>query len=189
VRLKRSAVAGDARLAIKPYPKELEQELSARDGTRFRLRPIMPEDEPALRRAFELLTPEEVRQRFHVPMKAFPHTLAARLTQIDYDREMALVLTPAAAATIEGVVRLAAGPDGQRAEFALLVRQAYARRGLGSQMLGRIVDYARSRDIGEVFGLVLADNAAMRGLCRKLGFQEDSLPDNSGVVRVSLPLR
>lgn len=191
VRVVKSSIAADLRLAIKPYPKELETTLQGRDGRRLRLRPIMPEDEPALRRTFELLTPEEIRQRFHVPMKAFPHTLAARLTQIDYDREMALVLTgpePPGTAEIEAVTRLAADPDDERAEFALLVRRAYARQGFGTQMLWRLIGYARDRGIGELFGLVLADNVAMRGLCRKLGFTETQPAGQVGVVRVSLPL-
>lgn len=191
VRIAPAAVTAEARLAIKPYPKELERELQARDGRRLLLRPIVPEDEPALARTFDMLTPEEIRQRFHVPMKAFPHTLAARLTQIDYDREMALVLVRSGIpgqAEIEGVVRLAADPDGERAEFALLVRQAYARSGLGSQMLAQLVDYARGRGIGELFGIVLADNPGMRGLCRKLGFAETLVAEEPGVVRVGLTL-
>lgn len=181
----------DARLAIKPYPKELEQEIKARGGEILWLRPIVPEDEPALGRTFALLTPEEIRQRFHVPMKAFTHTLAARLTQIDYDREMALVLTDhrkPGEAEINGVVRLSADPDNERAEFALLVRHAYARRGLGLQMLEYLITYARGRGIGELYGLVLADNPAMRGLCRKAGFKEEIVPDEMSVVRVRLPL-
>lgn len=192
VRVAKSAAAPDARLAIKPYPKELEQDIAARDGRRFRLRPIVPEDEPALGRTFDLLTPEEVRQRFHVPMKAFPHTLAARLTQIDYDREMALVLTDAHApgtGEINGVVRFAADPDNEKAEFALLVRQAYGRQGLGLQMLQRLADHARQCGIGELYGLVLADNSGMRGLCRKAGFTEQAVPEEASVVRVGLKLR
>ncbi len=191
VRVVKSARPGDTRLAIRPYPKQLEQDVAAKDGERFWLRPIVPEDEPALKRTFDLLTPEEIRQRFHVPMKAFPHTLAARLTQIDYDREMALVLTEhrlPGAAEINGVARLGADPDNERAEFALLVRQAYARRGLGRAMLQRLVDYARGRGIGELYGIVLADNTAMRGLCRALGFAEETVPQEAGVVRVSLAL-
>jgi acetyltransferase len=184
---------GDAatRLAIKPYPQELETQLVASDGRKLLLRPIMPEDEPALARTFEMLTPDEIRQRFHVPMKAFPHTLAARLTQIDYDREMALVLVQEGIpgrAEIEGVVRFAADPDGARAEFALLVRHAYAHAGLGRQMLAQLVDYARRRGIGELFGLVLVENSAMRGLCRNAGFTETQISEEPGVVRVSLPL-
>ena len=189
VRIVRSARPAQARLAIKPYPKELEQNITSRDGRSLWLRPIMPEDEPALRRTFERLTPDEIRQRFHVPMKAFPHTLAARLTQIDYDREMALVLTERRLpgdAEINGVVRLGADPDNEHAEFALLVRQAYTRQGLGTQMLQCLIEYARGRGIGELYGLVLADNPGMRALCRKLGFTETLMPEEAGIVRVSL---
>ena len=192
VRIATSARPGDARLAIRPYPKELEQEVTDEQGHGYWLRPIVPEDEPALKRTFDLLTPEEIRQRFHVPMKAFPHTLAARLTQIDYDREMALVLTERrrpGEAEINGVARLGADPDNERAEFALLVRQAYARRGLGRRMLMRLIDYARGRGIRELYGIVLMDNPAMRGLCRALGFMEETVPQEAGVVRVSLALR
>jgi acetyltransferase len=191
VRIARSAVAADERLAIKPYPKELESSVTSKDGRSFWLRPILPEDEPALQRLFALLTPEEIRQRFHVPMKAFPHTLAARLTQIDYDREMALVLTEhgvPGTAEINGVARFAADPDNQQAEFALLVRQAYARQGLGTQMLRRLIDYARGRGIGELYGLVLTENPAMRALCSRLGFKEMPLLEEANVVRVSLRL-
>ena len=191
VRVVHSAADPETRLAIRPYPKELERMLSTRDGRELRLRPIVPEDEPALARTFDMLTPEEIRQRFHVPMKAFPHTLAARLTQIDYDREMALVLTLPGIpgqAEIEGVVRLAADPDGDHAEFALLVRGAYARLGLGSQMLSELIAYARRRGIGELFGIVLMDNTAMRDLCRKAGFVESLVPEEPGVVRTSLRL-
>lgn len=189
VRIVKSALPAQARLAIKPYPKELEQSITSKDGRSLWLRPIVPEDEPALRRTFERLTPDEIRQRFHVPMKAFPHTLAARLTQIDYDREMALVLTEhrlPGDAEINGVVRLGADPDNEHAEFALLVRQAYARQGLGTQLLRCLIDYARGRGIGELYGLVLGDNQGMRALCRKLGFTEAPVPEEFGIVRVSL---
>src|SRR5690606_10562277 len=100
-----------ARLAIRPYPSELEETVTVRDGQTFRLRPIRPEDEPALQDAFLRLTPEQRRLRFFVPMKELRHPTAARLTQIDYDREMALVLTGPGVpgqAPIHGVVRLAA---------------------------------------------------------------------------------
>jgi acetyltransferase len=85
------------------------------------------------------------------------------------------------------VVRLAADPDNERAEFALLVRLAYVRQGFGSQMLGILIAYARNRGIGELHGIVLADNLAMRGLCRKFGFIEAPMSE-PGVVEVTLRL-
>jgi len=66
------------------------------------------------------------------------------------------------------------------------VRQAYARQGLGTQMLQCLIEYARGRGIGELYGQVLADNPGMRALCRKLGFTESLMPEEAGIVRVSL---
>jgi acetyltransferase len=100
-----------------PLPSELEEEVLLPDGRRLLLRPIRPEDEPSLRRAFDKLTPEEVRLRFFAPMSTLDHAAAARLTQIDYEREMALVLTdPGCAGLTEiyGVVRLIADADNER---------------------------------------------------------------------------
>src|SRR5690606_7544173 len=178
-----------SRLAIRPYPKELERVVEARDGTRFLLRPIRPEDEPALRAGFGRLTPEEIHHRFFVPMKDLPHLAAARFTQIDYDREMAFVLASTAAGgtpVLHGVVRLAADPDNARAEFAIVVERAYAGRGLGRALMTAMIDYARSRGIGEIFGDVLENNFAMLNLCRSLGFVLDE--SDGGAVRVRLPL-
>jgi acetyltransferase len=180
---------GLARLAIRPYPAELESEVALEGSPPLRLRPIRPEDEPALRRAFERLSPETIRMRFFSPLKQFSHNLAAQLTQIDYDREMAFVLTdigPAGSADIHGVVRLSADANGQRGEFAVVVADAMTRRGLGRLLMRRIIDYAAERGIEEIFGQVLAENETMLDLCRHLGFRIEPAPDNPGILRVSL---
>ncbi|HEU4620195.1 MAG TPA: bifunctional acetate--CoA ligase family protein/GNAT family N-acetyltransferase [Gammaproteobacteria bacterium] len=181
----------DARLAIRPYPKELEQEVRTPDGRVLLIRPILPEDEPALAAAFSRLTPDEIRARFLGSLKTMPHPMAARLTQIDYDREMALVLTEHGVpgrTELYGVVRLVADPDNSAAEFAVIVAKPFTGRGFGRLLMRRIIDYARSRGIRELFGDVLADNAPMRGLCRSLKFAESGMPDAPGLVRVTLAL-
>lgn len=181
----------ERRLAIRPYPRELEEAVPLRDGRSLLLRPIRPEDEPSLRRAFARLTPEEVRLRFFAPVSTLDHATAARLTQIDYEREMALVLTePGSAGLTEiyGVVRLIADADNERAEFAIIVGRPLAGQGLGRLMMRRILDYARQRGIREVYGEVLRENGAMLGLCRSLGFAQAPDPEEPGTVRVSLRL-
>lgn len=178
-----------APLAILPYPRELEQSVTLPDGRALRMRPIRPEDEPALVRAFRRLGEDEIRARFFVPLKDLPHAMAARLTQIDYDREMAFVLAELGApgeAEIFGVARLTADPDNVRAEFAIIVERALTGRGLGTFLMNRLIDYARARGIREIFGDVLEDNAVMRALCRTLGFSE--APADGHIVRVTLPL-
>ena len=127
-----------------------------------------------------------------MPLKSLSHGMAARLTQLDYDREMALVLTePGAAGTTEiyAVVRLTADPDLERAEFAILVRHDMTGHGLGRLMLRRLIDYARGRGIRELYGDVLQDNEPMRRLCKELGFVEKWSLGDAGVLRVSLALR
>lgn len=191
ITLARPRLPGSGRLAIRPYPRELEEWISTPNGHRLQLRAIRPEDEPALRQAFAKLTPEEVRRRFFVPIPSLSHETAARLTQIDYDREMALILTEPGGTALDeiyGVVRLIADPGGERAEFAIIVRQAVARLGLGTLLMQRILTHARQRGIREVFGLVLQDNAAMLRLCDRLGFHCQPAPQEPGAVLVSLDL-
>ncbi len=184
--------AGTRRLAISPYPSELEESVALDDGRTLLLRPIRPEDEPSLHEAFARLTPQEIRLRFFVAMRSLTHVMAARFTQIDYDREMALVLTEAGIAgktKIYGVVRIHADPDHERAEFAILVWREVGGRGLGTLMMNRIVAYARARGIGELFGQVLRENRRMLVLCRELGFSVRPDDDDPTYVTVVLALR
>ena len=124
-----------ARFAIRPYPVELEGEID-HDGERLRIRPIRPDDEPRLQEFTRRLTPEDVRMRFFGPMRELSHELAARLTQIDYDREMAFVLLDGD--EMVGVGRLVADPDFQQAEFALTVASDRQGRGYGELLLRHV---------------------------------------------------
>jgi acetyltransferase len=191
MRLQPTADPPSRRLAICPYPSDLEQQLELPGGQYLQLRPIRPEDEPAFRRLFDRLPPDDVRLRFLHPMKMLPRALAARLTQIDYDREMALVLTGAGGgsnAELYGVGRFSADPDNGRAEFAILLDPAKTGLGLGPMLMRRIIDVARERGIGQLFGEVLSENRAMLALCRAMGFKRRSVPDDPGVSEVTLVL-
>ena len=191
IKVVKSEQKGPERLAIRPYPKELEEHIRLGDGRELLLRPVVPEDEPSLYRTFAKLTPEQIRLRFFIPMRTLSHMQAARFTQIDYDREMALILTePGIPGTTElyGSVRIAADPDNIKAEYAILVRDDMTGMGLGVMLMRRIIDYARSRGIGEIFGDVLWENRTMLKLCQVLGFQRRRLLDEPGIVRVSLKL-
>ena len=191
IRLRGDHKPGSTRLAIRPYPKDLEELITSDDGQLLLLRPILPEDETALRATFARLSPEEVRFRFFVPMKLMDHVTAARFSQIDYDRQMALVLTVpgiAGATEIFGVVRSIEDPDREQAEFAIVVEQRMAGRGLGTHLMHRIIDYTRGRGVRELYGEVLADNHRMLALCRECGFSEAKEPQEPGVVRVTMKL-
>ena len=191
VRLQRTERDARDRLAILPYPKSLEEELELSDGRRLLLRPIMPEDEPALHRAFETMNAEELRLRFHAPIKVLSHMMAARFTQLDYDREMALVLTEPGIAgnePIYGVARLFTDPDREHADFAIIVHHDMTGQGLGVYMLERLIEYARSLGIRELGGDVLNDNKVMLHICEALGFHIAPKLEERGLKRVTLEL-
>ncbi len=180
----RSSAAG--RLAIPPYPAELETTLPLDDGSEVRVRPIRPEDEPLLQEMFRHMSAEDVRLRFFITMREMPHALAARLTQIDYDREMAVIALDAQGA-IEGVARFSADPDNARAEFAVAVRSDRKRHRIGHVLMTYLLEIAHRRGIGEIFGDVVAENAPMIAFCRALGFSISPHPADRQLLRVSRP--
>jgi len=144
VKIAQPAAMPGERLAIKPYPRELEHRVNVEALGECLVRPVRPEDAPAVRDFFARLTPEDVRLRFFSMLHALPTALLARLTQIDYDRQMALVLFDREG--IAGISRIAADPDNAKAEFAITVRSDLKGHGLGLLLMREIVDYARARN-------------------------------------------
>ncbi len=190
-RVRLGAPTQGARFAIRPYPQELERPFKLVDGQEMLLRPIQPEDEPALVRLFESLTDEERYMRFFSPMPKFPHQLAARMSQIDYDREMALLIAerkPPGQAEIVGGARIAGDPNNERAEFGISVRHDYAGQGLGTRLMHAIIDYTRSRGYREIYGEIMAQNQPMLRICRELGFTIKSSPEGPAIRRATLAL-
>jgi len=191
VRVAQALESGSKRLSIRPYPKQLEETAAILDGRRFFLRPIRPEDEPLLMEMLEKMTPEDIRLRFFAPLRRLSHQAAARLTQIDYDREMGLVATAQenGRETMFGTVRIAADPDNQKAEYAVMVRSDIKGQGLGYLLMNKIIDYAQTRGIGELFGEVLRENRTMLQVCDELHFERHDHPDDPAVVEVRRRLR
>ncbi|HSZ10849.1 MAG TPA: bifunctional acetate--CoA ligase family protein/GNAT family N-acetyltransferase, partial [Rhizomicrobium sp.] len=173
------------RLAIRPYPQDLETQETIPDLGKFFMRPVRPEDAPAFIRFAACMEPEDVRMRFFTPFRELPPSLLARLTQIDYDREMAFVMFDEQS-EVAGVGRLAADPDSAHAEFAVLARSDLKSHGIGRLLMDRLIAYARHRDIGEIFGDVLIENSVMLALCRDLGCKIS--PPSRGLVRATLRL-
>ena len=163
------AAGGVDRFAIRPYPEELEEWISWH-GRRVLLRPIKPEDGTQHVEFFNALDPEDVRYRVFIRIRELPPAQLARLTQIDYDREMAFIATcerePGRFETL-GVARAIADPDNMSAEFAIIVRSDLKGQGLGPILFGKLIAYCRSRGIKELVGEALADNRRVIGLVRR----------------------
>ena len=177
-------------LAIGPYPRELEEIVTLADGRRVMLRPIRPEDEPNHHRFVASLGEDDIRYRFFSTIQALPHSEMARLTQIDYDRDMAFI-----AETIEGdvketlgVVRAMSVPEHLRAEFAIVVRPDQKGQGLAAALMRKLIDYCRSRGTERLSGQVLTENRRMMNFVEKLGFRRGKMTDHD-VVEMVLDLK
>jgi acetyltransferase len=182
IRIAPALTPGAARLAIAPYPKHLETLARLRDGTPVEVRPARPEDEPLVQDLASHMSPEDLRLRFFAPIRGLTHVLAARLTQVDYDREMALLALQDGIAV--GIAHFFADPDRERAEYAVAVRTDRKGRGVGYLLMSRLIDVARQSGIGELFGEVLRENDRMLEMCRTLGFAISADRDDGAVLRV-----
>tara|TARA_R110000868_G_scaffold130503_1_gene340203 strand:+ start:408 stop:3092 length:2685 start_codon:yes stop_codon:yes gene_type:complete len=178
-------------LAIRPYPAELEEPFTLHNGLEVLLRPIRPEDEPEHREFLGRLTPEDIRFRFFGLVREFPHSEIARLTQIDYDREMAFIASAPKAdgsgSETLGVVRTVTDPDNETCEFAIIVRSDLKGQGLGYKLLEKMIGYCRARGTKTMTGQVMAGNHPMLDMVRALGFRVNRLEDEP-VMETTLDL-
>lgn len=176
-----------ARMAILPYPDWLEVQVDSALGP-LTLRPVRPEDAPAHQAFFQSLSPEDIHFRMFGMMRELAPNQLARLTQIDYAREMALIATRGQGRGSEtlGVARVIADPDNIEGEFAVVVRSDLKGRGLGRILMQGLIDYCRQRGLVRLRGAALGENARMHALARACGFGLQSGPD--GTVEMTLEL-
>jgi acetyltransferase len=166
-------------LVISAYPEEFEEDFRARDGRPLRIRPIRPEDAPLMEGLFESLSSRSIYRRFFSPMKNLPRNMLARFTQIDYDREMALIALDASGPEerMLGVARVITTRGGREAEFSVLVGDPWQGLGIGAELLLRCLRIVKTRGVERVWGLVLAENTQMLALGKKIGFQVRRVPE------------
>jgi acetyltransferase len=164
--------------AIRPYPAQYALSFALADGTAVSVRPIRPEDEPMMVEFHGTLSDQSVYYRYFSALslrQRTNHARLARLCFVDYDREIALVavlndpktLKPA----IVGVGRLCREHGRPAAEFAVVVSDAWQRRGLGTRLLQRLVDVGRAERLTRISGIILAENGGMRRACERVGFR------------------
>lgn len=192
VSMQLSAQTADApsRLAIRPYPRELEERVVLKDGSQALFRPILPEDEPLLKAFILKVTKEDLYYRYFNEINEFTHEDLANMTQIDYDREMAFVAihTVNDKNEIIGVTRAVSDPDNIDAEFSVLVRSDLKGLGLGRRLLDKMINYAAEHGLQRLTGITMPNNQGMITLARKLGFDVD-IQIQDGIVNLSLVLK
>jgi Acyl-CoA synthetase (NDP forming) len=182
------------RLAIRPYPRKYESDWTTRDGAEFRLRPIRPEDEPLVVEFHRSLSPETVYQRYLRRRGLDERTAHERLIRIcflDYDRELALVaerVTEDGRREIAGIGRLSKDVTTGTGEFAVLVADAWQGRGLGTELLRRVIAVARAEQLEGLGADVAATNGRMIRLAEELGFTVQAGPIG-GMLRADMSLQ
>ena len=177
-------------MAIHPYPSALNATVELRDGVTATIRPIRPED-AALESAFvHGLSEQSKFLRFMFGLRDLTPSMLSRFTQIDYDREIALIAlidTPDGEQQI-GVARYTTLPDGETCEFAIVVGDAWQGKGLARRLLGMLIEVARERRLKVMTGVTLRENSRMIELSKSLGFETRRDPEDTELVLMTLPL-
>jgi acetyltransferase len=189
VQLSLAAPAGALNFAIRPYPSHLVDTFDWH-GRPVTVRPIRPEDEVQHMAFLSQLDPADIRMRVFYSRRSIERSELARLTQVDYAREMALVAVdqgPDGQERTLGVVRAIADPDNVSAEFGIVIRSDMKGQQLGQLLMRRIIDYQRRHGTKKLVATVLAENTRMLELARRLGFVEKP-SDEPGVRYVELAL-
>lgn len=188
VRIERTSAKSGQHLAIRPYPKELEETIRI-EGREILLRPLRPEDLKQHKAFLARVSADDMRTRFLHAIHELSDRDLAYLTQLDYERAMAFIATigdNTGVCETLGVVRAHADADNVEAEFAILIRSDFKGKGLGSALLSKLVRYCRDRGIRRIAGEVLAENARMLRLAKQCGFRIEER--NEGIVSVVLEL-
>jgi acetyltransferase len=173
------------KLAIRPYPQQYVQPWTLSDGTPVTLRPIRPEDEPLMVKLHETLSEQSVYFRWLHMLQLSQRIAHERLIGvcfIDYDREMALVADYQNPQTgqheIIGVGRLLKDSEANEAEFAILIADQFQRKGVGTELLRRLIQFGHDEKLQRLTGDILVENLGMQGVCKKLGISLPYSPED-----------
>ena len=181
-------------LAIRPYPAQYVWSFRMKNGATVRIRPIRPEDEPAMVQFHKKLSDSTVYMRYLGFMKLEQRIAHERLTRIcfiDYDREMVLLAElpgpPSGDGEIVGIGRLSKSHGRKEAEFAVLIRDDFQKLGLGSEFLRRLLNVAQDEELYRVFAVMSAENIAMRKMAMRAGFRLDG-PNEDQLITAAIDL-
>lgn len=182
------------RLAIRPYPTRYASPWKTTKGKAVTIRPIRPEDEPAIVKFHQTLSESSVHYRYFHLINLTQRVAHERLVRVccnDYDREMALVVEHRDPKSGESVIlavgRLIKVHGTDRAEFAILVSDPYQRHGLGTELLRRLIEIGRAEGVRRITADILPDNQGMLRVCEKLGFTTKHSVEEE-VVKASITL-
>jgi RimJ/RimL family protein N-acetyltransferase len=173
---------------VRPYPSQWERHIVLGDGWRIFVRPIRPDDEDLIRGHLAHVSKGDLRLRFFDSIKEFSHQFITGLIDLDYARAMAFIAIDEATKAPLGVVRLHADAAHETGEYAILLRSDLKGRGLGWSLMQLIIEYAKSEGLKRISGQILQENTVMLKMCRELGFEIKTDPEDRGLRDVTLTL-
>jgi acetyltransferase len=181
-----SIPAPSARYAICRYPTTLIDIWRNKRGEQFVLRPVLPQDKPLLEEFYLSLSPLSRRMRFHGAVNALSQDRLSVMTEIDYDKHLALVVTYVneGLEIIVADARYVIDTSQRGGEFAIAVSDVWQRRGIASHAMAGLCKAARLQGLDWLWGDVLDNNGAMLGLMQKAGFDQSAAGEERGFVRV-----
>jgi acetyltransferase len=181
IRVRATTATAQSRLAIRPYPQRLESKIRTPEGQAYDVRPIKPEDEPALRRFAEEVDTQDLWHGFFAPLRDRSHETAARLSQIDYDREMTLVAWEDG--RVAGLARSLADADLDASECAVIIRADLRQKGLARQLLQALLTAIGSQGIRQAVLNFPADRARMLNIAKDLEFSVSPMAADAASLR------
>jgi len=186
IRVRVTAESAQSRLAIRPYPERLETEIRTPEGQTYKVRPIKPEDEPALRRFAEEVDTKDLWHGFFAPLRDRTHETAARLSQIDYDREMTLVAWEGD--RVAGLARSLADPDLEASECAVIIRRDLRQKGLAKQLLQALLSTIAALGIRNAVLIFPANQTRMLNIAEDMAFAVGPMPTAALLLRAEKDL-
>ncbi len=187
--LRPTSVRSPEHMIISPYPHRYETPWTLKDGTPVLLRPIKPEDEGMMIELFNAFSEETILSRFFHILRFMSHEQIVRYTQIDYDREMAIIAVEQIPGKerILGVARLNHYPNLETSEFSVVGGDPWQRKGLGTKLLQICISIAKEKGVQFLWGDIMAENERMIKLCKNLGFKVTSQV-GEGIARATMEL-
>lgn len=170
------------------YPKAWEHTETLDNGVTVQFRPILPEDEVLYKTFMQKSTCDDIRHRFLSSMKEIPADLLFRFTHVDYNKAMAFVAIDAKNGELLGVSRYATDLASPRAEYAVMTRSDIKGHGIGFELMQMLIEYARSREVPELYGQIMYDSPEMIKMCKELGFRVVSDKDDRCYLMTNLVL-
>jgi acetyltransferase len=175
IRVQPATSAAQQCMAIRPYPQRFESDVRTSEGKTYSARPIKPEDEPALRRFADKLDDRDLWHPFFAPLRERTHETAARLSQIDYDREMTMVAWEGD--LVAGLARATADPDFENAECAVIIRSDLREKGLATKLLDVLLHAITAQGVRTAVLIYPADLKQLKTISTELGFEASTPSD------------